>query len=72
MTETTKRSLLNRLFERRADRRKPLRRAIEPADMGTALGLEHTLDQPVESNAAPVRSGRRGWMASLRNARAVG
>ena len=72
MTETTQRSLLNRLFERRADRRKPHRRAMEPADMGTALGLEHTLDQPVESNAALVRPGRRGWMASLRNARAVG
>ena len=40
--------------------------------MGTALGLEHTLDQPVESNAALVRPGRRSWMASLRNARAVG
>ena len=72
MTETTKRSLLNRLFERRADRRKPRRRAMEPADMGTALGLEHTLDQPLESNAALVRPGRRSWMASLRNARAVG
>ncbi len=40
--------------------------------MGTALGLEHTLDQPVESSATPSRSGRLGWMASLRNARAVG
>ena len=44
---------------------------MEPADMGTALGLEHTLDQPVESNVAPARPGRLGWMASLRNARAV-
>ena len=39
--------------------------------MGTALGLEHTLDQPEESNVAPARPGRLGWMASLRNARAV-
>ena len=40
--------------------------------MGTALGLEHTLDQPVEPNVASALPGRLGWMASLRGARAVG
>ncbi len=72
MTEPTKRSLLSRLFERRADRRKPRRRPMEPADMGTALGLEHTLDQAQDFSPAPSQPARLGWMANLRSARAAG
>lgn len=59
-------SMLERLFGRRP----PRPREPEPADLGTAFGLEQTLDQPEwsEPQAAPSRAypwlpGRPGTTA---------
>ena len=63
MDDSTPRSLLSRLFGRRGARA----RAQEPADMGTAFGLDWTMDEPPAAppalSAAPVK---RRWLPMAR------
>ena len=68
MDDSTPRSLLGRLFGRRGVRARA--RAQEPADMGTAFGLDWTMDElpaaaPALSatSAAPVK---RRWLPTAR------
>jgi hypothetical protein len=41
--------------------------ALDPADLGTAFGMEVTLDQPpAPAPAPPGAAGQAGWMQRLR------
>ncbi|MFN0183765.1 MAG: hypothetical protein ACKVQR_08115 [Aquabacterium sp.] len=46
-------------------------REQEPADMGTAFGLEQSLDQPETDPAAAAPSGPFAWLAHLLPSRRV-
>ena len=62
MSKSTGASWISRLTSRRA----VTRRAPEPADLGTAFGMEVWLDSPAGTQAAapaPKPSAPRGWRA---------
>lgn len=65
MTRPIPPSLFERLFGRRGTRR----RAPEPADLGTAFGMEQTFDRPEWREAAARADRARGRRlgVSLRN-----
>jgi hypothetical protein len=68
MSNAAQPSLLRRLMGMRAAQAAP---ALDPADMGTAIGLDFCLDEPPGEAAtgalAPVRTGTApaGWLRRL-------
>jgi hypothetical protein len=59
MDHSTPPSMLQRLFGRRGARR----REPEPADLGTAFGMEQTLDQPDWSAPGAPAENAYPWLA---------
>lgn len=59
MDHSTPPSMLQRLFGRREARR----RELEPADLGTAFGMEQTLDQPDWSESGASAEVAYPWLA---------
>lgn len=59
------------MFERLFGRRDSRPRAPEPADMGTAFGMEQTLDQPDYPDKVGVRNVSRRWLPGRRSAGAT-
>ncbi len=60
MSTPARLSLIERLMRDDASRREP-----DPADMGTAFGMEQTLDQPETDDAPASNLGPFAWLAQL-------